>query len=168
MASKQRRWTLIWRKRVAEKVHGHSVQKDQWCGSTCLAAIANTLPSPEIEPFDHRLAKRIQDTSSQIESLTLQLANLRRNAPSSAAQTYAASFAKESGDWDRRFRTAEQETIARAEEVDIEVKGLERVDEMSWSWERGTETLVGVKEGITATVASLERARDAVRYLEKR
>ena len=42
----------------------------------------------EIEPFDAKLAQRVQALSAQIESQTLELASLRRNAPGATAKKF--------------------------------------------------------------------------------
>jgi len=68
--------------------------------------------------------------------------------------------------WDADIDRARREEVERAEDVRLEVRGLERQEEMRAAWERGTGDLVAVKEGIGGTVAKLEKARAAVEYLK--
>ncbi|KAE8151013.1 kinetochore protein Mis14 like-domain-containing protein [Aspergillus avenaceus] len=48
----------------------------------------------EYEPFDGRLASRVTSLYAQLESLTTTVAQLRRDAPQRAAETYAAELRK--------------------------------------------------------------------------
>lgn len=99
--------------------------------------------------------------------MTLTLANLRRTAPAQAAQAYQTKFQSESEGWDQALRQAEDTAVGGAAQgVELDVAGLERVEEMRRSWERGTETLANVKDGIGATVARLERAEGVAKHLE--
>lgn len=122
----------------------------------------------EVEAYDHRLAKRIQDTSAQIEALTLELANLRRSAPKEAARRFQSGFEDEGRVWDEKLRDAEEKRLAEVKKVELDVVGLEREEETRKAWERGMSTLVGVKDGIGGTVARLERAQGVIGYLEGR
>ncbi|KAG8623779.1 hypothetical protein KVT40_008755 [Elsinoe batatas] len=118
----------------------------------------------ETETFDHRLARRVQAVASEIEELTLTLANLRREAPGRAAGVWAEREEEGRREWDSRM--AEEEKRMGEGEVEVKVEGLERVGEMRRGWEEGTKRLVGVKEGIGGVVGRGERAREGVRYLE--
>jgi len=120
----------------------------------------------EVEAFDHKLASRAQTTSAQIEELTLTLANLRRTAPAEAASAFQTSSDAQSQAWEARIKDVEEKTMREARESEIDVAGLERVAEMQETWERGLNSLVTSKAGIGGTVARLERAREAVGYLD--
>ena len=122
----------------------------------------------EIEPFDTKLAQRIQALSGQIESQTLQLANLRRNAPAETAQRYNDTFAKQSQEYDARLRKSEDSSLEAAKNIKIDVGEVERLDEMQVSWQKGTENLNTLKSGLGSTVAKMERARKAVDYVEEK
>ncbi|KAJ9626377.1 hypothetical protein H2203_004009 [Taxawa tesnikishii (nom. ined.)] len=122
----------------------------------------------EIEPYDTRLAQRIRDLSATVERTTLQLAQLRRSAPTQASQEYQQSFARDSDAFDASLKVAEEAQIEamKREADDMQVGGLERSETMRGMWERGTEGLVGLKKDMGTTVARAERARDVVGYLD--
>lgn len=122
----------------------------------------------ETEAYDHKLARRIQDTSSQIEALTLELANLRRTAPAIAAQKYREESAVEDQTWKDRLVVESERQLDEARRTDIAVSGLERSEDMHRTYSQGTECLVDAKDGIGATIARLEKARDVVGYLQGR
>lgn len=120
----------------------------------------------ELEAYDTRLASRIQNISAQIESLTLLLANLRRQAPAQAAVAYNTRAQKERQEFESRLLEMEKE---RLEEVVRSVRtGAEEVmrwDEVRGTWASGTRTLAEVKERIGGTAARLERALRAAEYV---
>ncbi|KAL1310854.1 hypothetical protein AAFC00_001086 [Neodothiora populina] len=126
----------------------------------------------EYEPFDHRLASKIQLLTSQIEALNLQLANLRRSAPASASQAYKTRSQTQRLAHVEARREAEEKALAQALEDETKelmsavAKDLERVDEMRETWEKGTKTLGDVRQGVGASTAKFERARRAVDHLE--
>ncbi|TKX20035.1 kinetochore protein mis14 [Elsinoe australis] len=120
----------------------------------------------ETEPFDHRLARRIQSVSSEIEYLTLQLANMRRNVPMKVAQDHVRALEAQQKAWNERAVKTEELEVQKAQEVKLEVDGLDQMEDMKRSWEEGTRRLVEVKDGIGGVVGKGERAREGVRYLE--
>jgi kinetochor protein Mis14/NSL1 len=124
----------------------------------------------EQEPYDGKLGQKLLSLSSQIEHLTLHLANLRREAPAKAAAAYASTLQDEDSTFQQSRITSEQEARQRIqEEQDLcGVKDLRDWDECERNWRTATEGLVGVKEGIGATGARLMQARDVVEYLEKK
>ncbi|KAI6883028.1 hypothetical protein KC363_g4964 [Hortaea werneckii] len=122
----------------------------------------------EIEPFDTKLAQRIQNLSAQIEQRTLDLANLRRNAPGETSKRFQDSFAKQTEDYDTRLQKDEQMKLDEARNTHMEIEELERLDEMQNAWTKGTEQLQELRTGLGSTVARMEKAEKAVGVLEER
>ncbi|KAF2158053.1 hypothetical protein K461DRAFT_310025 [Myriangium duriaei CBS 260.36] len=119
----------------------------------------------ETEPFDHLLARRVQNVSSQIEALTLQLASMRRDVPGRTAESYTKTLDGEEERWRVEMERGLEGDLRRVGEVELRVEGLEDVEGMRRSWDDGTRRLVEVKEGVGGVQARLERAREAVAYL---
>ncbi|KAG9942785.1 hypothetical protein KCU85_g9095, partial [Aureobasidium melanogenum] len=123
----------------------------------------------ELEPYDTKLSQKLQGLSAQIENLTLQLANLRREAPAKAAAAYAAKLQTEDQTFQEARRAAEEEHKAKTQE-EKDLCGVSQVrdwDECERNWEQATKGLVNVKESIGATSARLVQARDAAAYLDQ-
>ena len=122
----------------------------------------------EIEPFDTKLAQRIQALSQQIENHTLHLANLRRTAPAETSQRFQESFTKASEQDSARLQRFGDETLEQAKSTRVDVGEVERLDEIQATWQNGSESLVSLKSGLGGTVAKMERAKQAVDILEGR
>ncbi|RMY11842.1 hypothetical protein D0867_07950 [Hortaea werneckii] len=121
-----------------------------------------------IEPFDTKLAQRIQNLSAQIEQRTLDLANLRRNAPAETSKRFQDSFAKQTEDYDTRLQKDEQMKLDEARNTQMEIEEMERLDEMQNAWTKGTEQLQELRTGLGSTVARMEKAEKAVGVLEEK
>lgn len=121
-----------------------------------------------MEPFDTKLAQRIQALSTQIEHETLQLANLRRRAPQETAQKFTESFERQSEEYDARLKADAEAKMQAAKAVHVEVGGLERVEEMQSTWQKGNESLAALKAGLGGTVAKMEKAQKAVEVVEEK
>lgn len=122
----------------------------------------------EIEPFDTKLAQRVQALSAQIENQTLQLANLRRNAPAATAKKYDEAFAKQSEEYNAKLKKQEENDIATARDTKLDVGEVERLEEVQGTWQKGTEELEDLKSRLGSTVAKMERAQKAVEYVEEK
>lgn len=130
------------------------------------AELAKAQEGEEIEPFDTKLAQRIQALSAQIEHHTLQLANLRRNAPSETSQRFQDSFEKDSEAYEARIAKDEEVQLEKAKRMQVVVGEMERMDEVQDTWDKGAETLSGLKSGLGNTVARMEKAREAVTVVQ--
>ncbi|TKA65073.1 hypothetical protein B0A55_09743 [Friedmanniomyces simplex] len=126
------------------------------------AEVAKAQEGEEIEPFDTKLAQRLQALSSQIEFQTLQLANLRRTAPAETARRFRERYAKDTQEYDTRLREVEERELQAARETKVDPGHVERVDEMQSTWQRGSDELLALKSGLGSTVARLEKAQKAV------
>ncbi|TKA73910.1 hypothetical protein B0A55_05044 [Friedmanniomyces simplex] len=126
------------------------------------AEVAKAQEGEEIEPFDTRLAQRLQTLSSQIEHQTLQLANLRRTAPAETARRFQERYAKDTQEYDTRMREVEERELQAARETKVDPGHIERADEMQSTWQRGSDELLALKSGLGSTVARLEKAQKAV------
>ncbi|KAI7284677.1 hypothetical protein KC345_g2139 [Hortaea werneckii] len=132
------------------------------------AELAKAQEGEEIEPFDTKLAQRIQNLSAQIEQRTLDLANLRRNAPAETSKRFQDSFAKQTEDYDTRLQKDEQMKLDEARSTRMEIGEMERLDEMHSAWTKGTEQLQELRTGLGSTVARMEKAEKAVGVLEEK
>lgn len=122
----------------------------------------------ELEPFDTKLAQRIQALSAQIEHQTLQLANLRRKAPQETAQKFTQSFEKQSEKYEMKLKADQQAKIEAAKATSVDVGNVERIDEMQSTWQKGNEDLAALKSGLGGTVARMEKAQKAAEFVEER
>ena len=120
----------------------------------------------EIENFDTKLAQRIQSLSSQIETHTLQLANLRRTAPAETSKRFQDSFTSESERYDAQLRKDEARSLEEAKQTNVDVEEIQRLEDIQGSFKNGQEGLLALKSGFGSTVAKLERAQQAVNVLE--
>lgn len=116
----------------------------------------------EIEPFDTRLAQRIQILSSQIEDHTLQLANLRRTAPKETSEQFQESFARQRDEEDAQLKKAEEAKLETARSTTVDVGEVERLEEVRKTWQQGTTNLQTLRSGLGGTVARLEKAQTNV------
>ncbi|KAI7171145.1 hypothetical protein D0869_10698 [Hortaea werneckii] len=132
------------------------------------AELAKAQEGEEIEPFDTKLAQRIQNLSAQIEQRTLDLANLRRNAPAETSKRFQDSFAKQTEEYDTRLQKDEQMKLDEARSTHMEIEEMERLDEMQNAWTKGTEQLQELRTGLGSTVARMEKAEKAVGVLEEK
>lgn len=121
----------------------------------------------EIEAFDTKLAQRIQSLSAQIENHTLHLANLRRTAPAATSQRFQESFTKASEEDEARLQRAMESQLEEAKQASVDVGNVERMDEVQLTWRQGTNTLTTLKSGLGGTIAKMERAQQAVDYIEE-
>jgi len=120
----------------------------------------------EIEPFDAKLAQRVQALSAQIESQTLELASLRRNAPGATAKKFEEEFKRRSEEDEARVKKQEELDAEAARELKLDAGDLERMGEVQGTWQRGTEELEELKGKVGGTVARMERAKRAVEFVE--
>lgn len=130
--------------------------------------LAKAQEGEEIEPFDTRLAQRIQALSAQIEEHTLHLANLRRTAPAETSQKFQQSFAKTSEKDDARLQRIGDKQLQEAQDTKMDVGEVERLDEVQATMQHGSEGLISLKSGLGGTVAKMERAQQAVELFEKK
>jgi kinetochor protein Mis14/NSL1 len=112
----------------------------------------------------------LKSLSAQIESLTLHLATLRREAPAKAAAAYTATLNDNDSSFTQSRITAEENAKKRLEEEKdlCGASGVRDWDECERTWRQATEGLLGVKEGVGATGARLVQARDVAGYLEEK
>ncbi|KAK5124412.1 hypothetical protein LTR85_001629 [Meristemomyces frigidus] len=126
------------------------------------AELAKAQEGEEIEPFDAKLAQRIQNLSAQIELRTPDLANLRRKAPAETSQRFQESFVKQAEEYDARLKKDEEEKMDAAKGTKVDIGEMERLDEMQSTWSKGSEQLLALKSGLGSTVARMEKAQKAV------
>lgn len=133
--------------------------------ATALARAADA--NEELDVYDTRLASKILSLSSQIETLNLQLANLRRQAPSRAAEAWVRDQKGEDEGLEAERERVVGELVREAgRDVGTGAEGLQRWEDLGRTWERGLGTLERVREGVGGTVGRLERAQRAGEYLQ--
>ncbi|KAK5137200.1 hypothetical protein LTR08_000705 [Meristemomyces frigidus] len=132
------------------------------------AEVAKAQEGEEIEPFDSKLAQRVQNLSAQIEQRTLDLANLRRNAPAETSRRYQEAFSKQSAEYDVRLKKDEEQRLQEARSTTIDIGEVERLDEMQVTWTKGSEQLLALKTGLGSTVARMEKAQQAADVVEEK
>lgn len=130
-------------------------------------SLTSLLETEELDPFDTKLAQRVQSLSAQIESQTLQLANLRRKAPQETAQAFIKSFEKQSEEYEERLKLDREARMEAAKGVSVDVGEVERVEEMEATLERGRSDLEALKASVGPTVERMEKARKAVEVVEE-
>ncbi|USW56141.1 hypothetical protein Slin15195_G094600 [Septoria linicola] len=130
--------------------------------------LAKAQEGEELEPFDSKLAQRIQALSTQIEYQTLQLANLRRKAPRDTAEQFKAAFERQGIEYEKRLEAERAARMKAAAETNVSVGEVKRADEIQSQWERGNEELEKLKSGLGGTKTRLERAKRAVDVVGKK
>ncbi|SMR54506.1 unnamed protein product [Zymoseptoria tritici ST99CH_1E4] len=126
------------------------------------AELAKAQEGEELEPFDTRLAQRIQTLSTQVEHQTLALANLRRKAPQDTAAKFTASYEKQVEEYEGKWKLEQERRLQEAKAVTVDVGSVERVEEVAGTWRKGNEGLEELKRGLGGSVAGLEKATRAV------
>ncbi|KAF2772573.1 hypothetical protein EJ03DRAFT_368005 [Teratosphaeria nubilosa] len=163
------------RKRVAELVDDYikntfTAAKDSLSinGLSSLemeSELAKAQEGQEIEPFDTKLAQRLQSLAAQIDHQTLQLANLRKNAPADTARKYQREVEKAEIARDAEMARIGEEKVARAKETEVRGAEVQRLEEMEGVWRRGVDGVDGLKGELGGTVGRVERAKRAVEVL---
>ncbi|EME80868.1 uncharacterized protein MYCFIDRAFT_46462 [Pseudocercospora fijiensis CIRAD86] len=131
------------------------------------AELAKASEGEELEPYDTKLAQKIQALSSQIEHQTLQLANLRRKAPQETARKFLQAFERQGEESEKMLEVERERSLKVATETSVDVGEVKRVEEVQASWVRGKEELEVVKSGIKGTVQKMEKAKRAVEVVEE-
>lgn len=127
--------------------------------------VKEVLTKAELEPYDTKLASKLLKLNSNIEALTLQLANLRRTAPAQAAQSYASKLQTQDESFNSARLLAEQRKIDEVKSVELDTQGVDW-EGCERNWEGALGRLGELKERVGTTGARLERARGVVGYLE--
>ena len=121
---------------------------------------------PSYEPYDSRLAGKLRELYATLETETTRVAELRREAPGTAAKAYVERLRKGMDEREKEVeeRRREAEKMASG---GLEGVGIERVDNVAENWAKGKDGLEKLR-AITEVVARLERAQRAVEEVEKR
>jgi kinetochor protein Mis14/NSL1 len=124
----------------------------------------------EFEPYDRRLHSRVQVLQSSLESSTLSLSSLRREAPAAAADAYVRRSNEQAAATTAAvaaLNAAATGTADAAQPALLDLKPLERQADVERAYGTGLEELGALKSRLPATAARLERAKDAAEYVEK-
>ncbi|KAK0660333.1 hypothetical protein DIS24_g3443 [Lasiodiplodia hormozganensis] len=121
----------------------------------------------EFEPIDTRLVDKIRALEAQKESLTEKVADLRREAPKKAVGAYETAYLMEAQKAARLAREREEAAVrAAADETRLDAGDMRRWDDVRQMWERGTQSLVDLKDALPETAARLKRAETVAQHLE--
>jgi hypothetical protein len=122
----------------------------------------------DLEPYDRRLHDRLQGLYENLEKETLSVSRLRRDGGPNAVKAFQDS-------WDRELLSVEEllkvekETVDQREKDDVlNLKPLERQENVEMDYARGLEMLRQLKSKFPATTAKLERASESVAYAESK
>jgi kinetochor protein Mis14/NSL1 len=123
--------------------------------------------SSEFEPLDTRLADRIRTLESNKEILTEKVADLRRTAPSKAADQWREQ-------WDANATTTSVAVKSEsapnendsAQDGGLTISQPPRWDDVQDVWERGALGLVQLKSGLTETSGKLAEAKKVVDHID--
>ncbi|KAI9696634.1 MAG: hypothetical protein M1820_008083 [Bogoriella megaspora] len=110
------------------------------------------------EPYDTRLASRLTTLANTHNDLILSLANLRRTAPAQAADAVKATYETHATELESQSQAEAEIWNKEYEGYELNAGKFERWDDVEKMWDRGTQGLVGLKSGLTETVARCERA----------
>lgn len=98
------------------------------------------------ERYDHQLAQRVQSLYATLETETLGLAQLRREAPVRAAKEFRERFEGEMREEDERWEEEKDAGVVGEEGLlDWEGLRLERDGDVRRTWGEGLEGLMGLK-----------------------
>ncbi|KAK7712872.1 hypothetical protein SLS57_007616 [Botryosphaeria dothidea] len=120
----------------------------------------------EFEPIDSRLVDKIRVLEAQKESLTEKVADLRREAPKKAAEAYETAFVKESEEMEHVAREHEAAMRSAAEDTKLDAGEMRRWDDVQQMYEKGTQSLLDLKDELPGTMGRLDRANGVAKYLE--
>jgi kinetochor protein Mis14/NSL1 len=126
----------------------------------------NTAPDPVYEPFDARKRRRVADLITQEEKLLEEVAALKRSVPASAAAAQAEKLRDGLKRDDEALEARRTEVASTlAERVELDVKPLERQENVEADFRKAVEGLGRLKRDMPAVVAKMERARVAGEYV---
>ena len=118
---------------------------------------------PSYEPYDARLAQKVRDLYANVEEATTRVAELRREAPATAAKLYVETLKKEIEEADRvleaRKSKSSKDLHGGLGQTDFQGEDIQE------SWIKGREGLEGLRN-VTKVKADLERALKAVAEVE--
>ena len=118
---------------------------------------------PSYEPYDTRLAQKLRDLYATLEEETTRVAELRREAPATAAESYVQRLKKEIEENDRAVE-ASKAAIDKDLKNGLDGIGFQGAD-IQEAWSRGKEGLEALRN-VTKVKADLERALKAVAEVE--
>jgi Kinetochore protein Mis14 like len=116
------------------------------------------------EPYDPRLANQLRDLYAQLETETTKVAELRRDAPAKAAQTYLENLKEEMAlrekEVEERRKAVREGTKESERKTGLEGIEVKRQDKVQRAWDDAHGDLERLR-GVTEAVAVLERAKTA-------
>ncbi|KAL2045501.1 hypothetical protein N7G274_001929 [Stereocaulon virgatum] len=120
--------------------------------------------SGNYEPYDPRLAKKLQMLYMEFETQSTRVAELRKEVPGAAAKRHMDRLEGELQK-EREAEAERQETKVDPSAMDLDLGTLERRDDVETMWGRGLEGLVELGK-MPGVLAKLERAGKAANVVE--
>lgn len=118
--------------------------------------------SEEYEPIDSKLHSRAKDLMRKEEDLLEEIAALKREVPLQAAANWREALKSGMETDEEAMRTASRADDAL--DVRLDVKPLERQEDVEKTWRRGVEGLERLKKEMPGKTAKMERAKRAADY----
>lgn len=109
----------------------------------------------EFEPYDRKLHDRMQSLHTELESETLKVSELRREAPARATKIYEAQLMKEFEGDERILAEIAKKIEVGDKAGDLGIKPLERKQDTEEEYARSAEILKGLQ---TASFTHWQRA----------
>lgn len=123
----------------------------------------------EFEPYDTRLAKKISSLHAEIESLNVELADMRREGVQEAAGTFKESFLKQSEEvdaiaatWDEQVE--QDDSLDGPLNVDIGIGG--RQEQLSRTWTDALQGITRLEAGLAKARQRADEADKVVQYMQ--
>ncbi|KAI0397571.1 hypothetical protein F5Y17DRAFT_414980 [Xylariaceae sp. FL0594] len=133
-----------------------------------------TEPEEIFEPFDARKRARVEALTAEEEDLLRDIAQLKKSVPRSVAGAWAEGLKKGVRDDESALESVNQTQTQTQTQAGggggggsnrIEIKPLERQQDVEQTFERAVQGLARTKKDMPAVVARMERARKAGEYL---
>ncbi|KAI0143653.1 hypothetical protein GGR57DRAFT_346245 [Xylariaceae sp. FL1272] len=124
----------------------------------------NTEPEEVYESFDGRKRARVEALTAEEEDLLRDIAQLKKSVPGTVATAWADA-SKKGIRADEEQLEKVLEKVSGEEGAKLDVKNLERQDEVELSLKDAVRGLGRLKREMPAVVARMERARKAGEYV---
>lgn len=120
----------------------------------------------EVEAYDSKLAAKVQAAANKVADLTKQLSDRRRETSANALERYNGKQQEASTAWNTNLEAAKHNLTSQRPSTDLNVKGLDRVQDMAKTWDTGNAELMTCKDHVNVTMQKLERASTVLEVLD--
>ncbi|USP80121.1 hypothetical protein yc1106_07395 [Curvularia clavata] len=120
----------------------------------------------EFEAFDEKLRSQLSAAVARRDALVAKISAHRRSTGKTAAEAFVQRWETDGAEVEAAWREMLQRVGVVNEADEVDVKALERQEEVERNWERAVQGLQRLNKGLPETRARLERAGDVLGYLE--